>query len=71
MTTNGTPCECKQVSKAQWVRLADVWVFGPAMIWAGLEQPIPRVLRWGLVALGAGTIVYNARNYYQTRRDVV
>lgn len=49
--------------KPQAVRVADVFLIGPAMIWAGLDISPPRWLRWGLVAAGVGTIVYNARNY--------
>jgi hypothetical protein len=47
--------------KAQWVRLADVFFIGPLMIWGGLK--IKGVGGYTLAALGAGTIVYNGRNY--------
>jgi hypothetical protein len=60
-------CECKEVSKSQWVRLADVWIIGPAMVWAGLDTTKPKVLRYGLIGMGIGTVLYNARNFYLTR----
>ena len=40
------------------------------MIWAGLDRTPPQWLRWGLLAAGAATILYNGRNYllHQERR---
>lgn len=52
-----------ELVKPQAVRIADVFLIGPAMIWAGLDLRPPRWLRWGMIAAGVGTIVYNARNY--------
>ena len=56
--------------KAQWVRVADVLVFGPFMIWAGAITSDP-LARYGLWALGAGTIVYNGRNWLKIRAEPV
>lgn len=42
----------------------DVLVFGPLMIYAGVTTPPPRNwLKYSLIALGIGTIIYNGRNY--------
>ncbi len=50
--------------KSQAVRLLDVFVFGPFMIWAGVRaSTLPDVARGGLVVLGLGTMGYNLRNY--------
>jgi hypothetical protein len=54
--------------KAQWVRVADVVFIGPIMMWAGVKitrsSPIAgRVL----FALGAGTVAYNAYNWWRIR----
>ena len=50
--------------KAQPIRLADVFLIGPAMIAGGLELRTARpVLGVFLVLSGAATIVYNYRNY--------
>lgn len=50
--------------KTQAVRLLDVLVFGPLMIYAGVTTPPPRNwLKYSLIALGIGTILYNGRNY--------
>lgn len=47
--------------KAQWVRIADVVLVGPVMVWGGLRLRGP--LGWTLVALGVATVLYNGRNY--------
>ena len=53
--------------KSQGVRLLDVFVFGPFLIATGLAGGVLGPLaRAGLLALGAGTIAYNARNYFRT-----
>jgi hypothetical protein len=48
--------------KSQWVRLGDVFLLGPFLIWAAtqVEQWWVKVL---LVTFGASTIAYNARNW--------
>lgn len=51
--------------KSQRVRLLDVVVIGPLMIWGGVK-----VGGWGGTALaifGATTMAYNARNYARVR----
>jgi len=57
-------------SKAQPVRLFDVLVLGPWLLWLGARtrtslHPIERA---GLVAAGALTIAYNAKNYLENER---
>lgn len=49
--------------KAQPVRLADVLVFGPLMIYSGLGKNPPRWVKAGLIVIGVGTILYNLQNY--------
>lgn len=48
--------------KSQWVRLIDVFVYGPFLIWVAFQvKPVwAKVL---LLFLGATTITYNARNW--------
>lgn len=48
--------------KTQMVRLLDVFVFGPLMIGAAKDQQSP-YFKGALIAIGVGTIVYNAVNY--------
>jgi hypothetical protein len=60
-----TPAE---VAKTQAVRVADVFVIGPLMVFGGLTMPC-RPLGWLLVAFGVGTVVYNGRNYRANQRN--
>lgn len=49
--------------KTQGIRLVDVFLLGPAMIWIGAthkEQPFAGML---LALSGIATIVYNGENY--------
>lgn len=52
--------------KAQWIRLADVFLVGPVMIWGGVEvargKPVPGI---ALGALGVATILYNGYNFFR------
>lgn len=63
------PLTINETAKAQGVRLADVYLIGPLMIWGGARaipaNPIPGVL---LTLFGLGTIVYNGVNYRQVKR---
>lgn len=54
--------------KAQPVRMADVLIFGPLMIYSGLGKATPNWLRAGMVIIGVGTIVYNLANYFEVER---
>ncbi len=57
--------------KAQSVRLGDVLLLGPAMVWAGMELRRGRQ-RPGLgllmVGAGVGTVLYNWANYQEVER---
>lgn len=54
--------------KTQTIRLLDVFVFGPLMIYAGVTTPPPRDwLKYSMIAMGVGTIVYNGWNYLQKK----
>jgi hypothetical protein len=53
--------------KTQAVRVADVLLIGPLMILVGARCG-PKLARRGLVAAGAATIVYNARNLAKHRK---
>ena len=56
------------IGKPQAVRLADVAVFGPLMIYAGMGKKAPKWVQWGLVIVGVGTIVYNLHYYLVNRQ---
>jgi hypothetical protein len=56
--------------KSQGVRLLDVFLIGPLMIWGGyaLHDSGHKVAGPGLGLLGFTTILYNARNHELVRR---
>lgn len=56
------------MEKSQAVRLIDVLVLGPFLIWAGHQRQLPSWGRDTLNAIGVLTITYNLRNYLETRR---
>jgi hypothetical protein len=54
--------------KAQWIRVLDVIAIGPVMIWGGMEWSKDRMVPgMTLAALGVGTILYNAYNFFKKR----
>lgn len=52
-----------EAQKTQAIRLADVFIIGPAMIYGGLGKRMPEPLRLALVAFGVLTIAYNGMTY--------
>jgi len=63
-----TAAELNEVVKTQQIRVLDVAVIGPLMVWGGMavagKNPRQCRLAGGLLALfGISTIWYNYRNY--------
>ncbi len=56
-------------SKTQEIRLADVFVIGPLMVWGGMKTRGKNPRLGNMLALmGAATVLYNGRNYLRLRR---
>lgn len=55
--------ESDKIIPAQFVRILDVILVGPWMIWAG-----SKLNDWILIVFGVATIVFNGWNYYGLRR---
>lgn len=55
--------------KSQEVRLLDVFVLGPFMVWAGAQGRLPSWANAALVASGVATIAYNGKNYLEIKRS--
>jgi len=59
-----------QGTKSQWVRLLDVFVYGPILIYAGYLLWKENVWFAGaLILMGASTITYNLRNYIEISKN--
>jgi hypothetical protein len=56
--------------KPQIVRLYDVFVYGPLLLMLGTRnRKLTDLEKIALIALGAGTVVYNLRNYLTIERQ--
>ena len=52
------------VEKGQFVRLVDVFILGPFMMWFGYQaKGIDDIYRYTMIIVGFLTIIYNGRNY--------
>jgi len=49
--------------KAQYVRLIDVFIYGPFLIILGLGFVDRPIIKYGLLWIGVTTISYNLKNY--------
>lgn len=56
-------------SKSQWIRLADVFIIAPGMIYTALQQKPPPWLRAGMIIAGVGTLLYNLNNFVTIHRQ--
>lgn len=56
--------------KPQSVRLADVFIIGPLMVWGGMQLREQYPGAGSLLALlGVATVLYNGDNYLKMRRS--
>lgn len=53
--------------KTQDIRLVDVFLLGPFMVWAATRLQPPGLARLALAVAGVYTIAYNWRNYVRIR----
>lgn len=60
-----------EVSKSQTIRIIDVVLIGPTLVYAGaVKSNLPKVIRGALVLFGVCTIYYNFKNYYETKKNL-
>lgn len=58
--------DIEDLGKPQNVRLADIFILGPFSIWFGAKaKEMPSWARAAMIAYGAATIGYNAKNYLE------
>ena len=57
----------QEVKKSQMIRLLDVTVLGPLMLYYGWKGRLSAFERGALVVMGAGTVIYNWNNYYKNK----
>lgn len=54
--------------KAQGIRLGDVFLFGPMMIYSAMGKDAPEWMKAAMLVIGVGTIFYNAMNFVEIER---
>jgi hypothetical protein len=59
-----------EVSKSQTIRLVDIFVLAPIMIYAGTFKALPLWVRYSLVGMGLATAAYNAKNYIANKKTL-
>lgn len=58
-----------EAEKVQWIRLLDMGVIGPSMIFTGLALRPPAWVRAGMMIAGVATIFYNLNNFMTIQRQ--
>lgn len=57
---------CQEVRKSQFVRILDIILYGPFMVYAATTTKLTKNERIALSLLGFSTIVYNGNNFVKT-----
>ena len=58
-----------EYQKSQLIRLVDVFIIAPVLIYAGANNNIPLWLRYSLITIGVSTAFYNGKNYYTNKTN--
>lgn len=56
------------MGKLQIIRLADIFVLGPVMIFAGLQSTPSPFVRQALVVIGLATVIFNGANFINEQK---
>ena len=59
-----------EISKSQNIRLIDVFVLAPIMVYAGTFKTLPLWVRISLIGMGVATAVYNGKNFLQNKANL-
>lgn len=66
--TETKPATVKEISKSQSVRLIDIFLIGPFLIYTGTQSKISKTSSTLLIGIGAATIFYNGKNYLANKK---
>lgn len=53
----------------QIIRLIDVFVIAPILVYASTQENINKPIRYALLGIGIATFVYNGHNYLKVKRN--
>lgn len=59
-----------EISKSQYVRIIDVILIAPVLIYAGTFKQLPNWVRVSLIGIGAATAIYNGKNFLENRSNL-
>lgn len=60
-----------ELSKSQYIRLIDVFVLGPLMVYWASKKKLNQADKLILAGFGIATIVYNGKNWYQNYKGQI
>ena len=64
-----TTMAAPDATKTQWIRLSDVLVIGPAMIYGAVGKRLPEWIKVGMVLAGVATIGANLAQFITIQRS--
>ncbi len=67
--TDKRPAPVEEVQKSQVVRLLDVFLIGPAILYMASQKKLSKTERGVLTVIGGGTVLYNLYNYMKNKGD--
>jgi hypothetical protein len=59
-----------EIQKSQRIRLLDVFVIAPILVYAGTHKSLPKWLRLSLYGIGVATAYYNGKNYLKNKETL-
>lgn len=58
-----------EYQKSQNIRLLDVFVIAPILVYIGIKQDMPKLMKISLISIGIATFYYNGKNYLVNRKN--
>jgi hypothetical protein len=58
----------EEEKNTQMIRLIDVFLIGPLLIYTSFQKSLPNWLRVSLLVIGVSTILYNGNNYVKSKQ---
>ena len=58
-----------EYEKSQLIRLVDVFVLAPYLIYAANRFPMPKIHKQIITTIGVATLIYNGNNYLKNERE--
>lgn len=59
----------KQVEQAQMVRLWDIFIIAPVLVFVGAKYQMPILAKIALIGIGIGTFLYNGYFFLKYKKN--